>query len=110
MIVRSICPSFHTTDWLSSPMHKNAKGDAIAAINLLFASSILLSGNNFEKVEQLMDYTGIQTISSSTFHLYQRLYICTGIEAFFAQEQRAVLESHTNPLVLCGKQMYMYTI
>ena len=85
-------------------MHKNAKGDTSAAINFLFASSILLSGNNFEKVEQLMEFTGIKTISSSTYHLYQRMYVCPGIEKYFSQEQRSLLYSQPNstPLILAG--------
>ena len=69
IIVRSIYPSSHTSEWFSSPMHKNAMGDTCAAIVFWFASSILLSENNLKKVEQLMDYTGLKTISSSTYHL-----------------------------------------
>ena len=48
VVVQSKCPCSHTYELVSSPMHKSAKGNAIAANNLLFALSDLLSGNNFE--------------------------------------------------------------
>lgn len=105
VVVQSKCPCSHTYEWVSSPMHKSAKGNAIAAINLLFASSILLSGNNFEKVKQLMEFTGVQIISSSTFHLYQRVYMCPGIEELFRDARKVTLEeqlSNSLPLVLSG--------
>ena len=47
-MVQLKCPCSHTYELVSSPMHKSANGNAIAAINLLFASLDLLSGNNFE--------------------------------------------------------------
>ena len=65
--VQSKCPCSHKYEWVSSPMHKSAKGNAIAAINLLFAFSILLSGNNFEKVKQLMEFQALRFIFTSEF-------------------------------------------
>ena len=65
----------------------------------------LLSGNNFEKVKQLMEFTGVQIIPSSTFHLYQRVYMCPGIEELFRDARKATLEeqlSNSLPLVLSG--------
>lgn len=111
LIIISKCESSHTSEWMSSPTHKNAENHGIPAINLLFASSVLLSGNNFEKVNLLTDQLGLKTISSTTYHLYQRMYMCPGIESFYTQMQLAVLESlraKTSPLILAG--VYMHNV
>ena len=101
LVVKVKCTSLHTTEWMSSPLHNNAKNHAIPAINLLFASAVLVSGNNFEKVNQLINYVGLRAISHSSFYLYQRLYICPAIDCFSARKQGVVvdsLRSKSNPL------------
>ena len=108
LIVQSKCESSHTSELVSSPTHRNAEDHGIPAINLLFASSVLVSGNNFEKVNQFTDQLGLKTISSSTYYLYQRMYVCPGIECFSTRKQLAVLESlhsKTGPLILAGMRI-----
>ncbi|CAB4028463.1 Hypothetical predicted protein [Paramuricea clavata] len=46
----------------------------IAATSLQTAASILLSGNNFYKMEKFARFLGLSFISSSTFFPFQRLY------------------------------------
>ena len=41
---------------------------------------MVLSGNNFQKIENLTRILKLHVISLITFHMYQRLYICPGIE------------------------------
>ena len=46
----------------------------ITAINLQTAASILLSGNNFYKMDKFARFLGLSFISSSTFFRFQRFY------------------------------------
>jgi len=45
------------------------------ANNLQAAASILLSGNNFTKIERMFSFLGLSFMSDSTFYRMQRLYL-----------------------------------
>ena len=76
LLIKFTCPAGHCVKWTSSPSHKDSKGSSIFAINLLLANSILLSGNNIAKIDMLLDFMGVASISKSSFFLYQKQYIC----------------------------------
>lgn len=54
---------------------------------MLFSMAVVLSGNNFQKIERFSKTMSLHVISWSTFHMYQRLYICPGIEKFYFKTQ-----------------------
>ena len=103
LFIRIVCESSHTTEWASSPGHCNATGSRIPAINLLFASSLLSSGNNMAKIGLMAKFLGMTIISSATFFRYQRLYLCPGIERFWEHDQaKRTTALRATPLVLSG--------
>ena len=61
--------SGHVFSWASSPIITKRNGQAIYKINLAFASSLLVSGNNFYKINQFCTFMGTKCISASTFFL-----------------------------------------
>ena len=77
----------HKFHWTSSSQINNDNGVKLYEDNLLFAMGVVLSGNNYSKLEQYCKILEIQTISRTTFHMYQRLYICPGINKFYCRKQ-----------------------
>ena len=95
-------------DWALSPHHLNALGHSIPAINLLFASSLLLSGNNFAKIHLMAKYLGIRPSHNPATIPTSASTIMRGIDEFWAQRQAEVMEilrAKTTPVILsdiCG--------
>ena len=69
VIINWTCPSGHKGRFASS---KDV--NEMYANNLQLAGSILLSGNNFAKIEKLFSFLGLLFLSDSTFYRMQRLY------------------------------------
>ena len=59
--------------------------------NLNLTAAIVLSENQFSKISLMFQFAGLATISSSSFHAYQRLYICPAVNNYFLKDQ-----VHTN--------------
>lgn len=81
------CANAHSFTWCSSHVISNVAGNRIFLDNLLFASAVVLSGNSFSKLELFFRFMDLHIVSSTTFHSYQRLYICPGIDNYFIKEQ-----------------------
>jgi len=81
--IRTECEAGHVFMWSSSPVMKNANNAMIYECNMAFASSVLLSGNNFYKIHQLCRFLDLKCISLSTFFAYQRLFLCPVIQNFY---------------------------
>ena len=71
----------HDTDCRDSWIY-NKTPPPIVLDNILFIMAIVLSGNNFQEIENLARILSLHVISWTTFHMYQRLYICAGIEIY----------------------------
>ena len=74
------CADGHTDHWMSSHVLCEKRGQKVFVNTLLMASSILITGNNFEKVNDLFKFLGIgfyphqlSTESRGTM-LYQKCY------------------------------------
>ena len=76
LAVHCICKKGHKFHWTSSSQINNDNGVKLYEDNLLFAMGVVLSGNNYSKLEQYCKILEIQTISRTTFHMHQQLYIC----------------------------------
>ena len=87
LIVSVACQQGHRFQWTSSCVIDNKCGNTIHEDNMLFSIAVVLSGNNFQKIERFSKTLGLHIISRSTFHMYQRLYICPGIENFYFKTQ-----------------------
>lgn len=83
LVIKLKCEAGHVFSWASSLIITKRNGQAIYKINLVFASSLLLSGNNYYKRNQCCSFMGTKCISASTFFNYQRLYLCPVILKFF---------------------------
>ena len=78
----------HTMKWESSPsVSKDRLNHKSYTDNVNFASAIVLSGSNFAKIKLFCQFLGISCISKTTFHTYQRLFICPTIDRFYKREQ-----------------------
>ena len=87
LIIKGLCQRDHYFQWTSSNAIKNKIGSAVHEDNMLFSIAVVLSGNNFQKIEHFSSTLGLHVISWSTFHMYQWLYICPGIEKFYFKAQ-----------------------
>ena len=76
-----------TFTWESSECLLNQSNSRLYQDNLHFALEVLLSVNNFTKVELLCQFFGVPIISKSTFHSYQRNYIYPAINKYYTAEQ-----------------------
>ncbi|KAK3725325.1 hypothetical protein QZH41_016412 [Actinostola sp. cb2023] len=74
-----VCSKGHRGKWTSSEEYQG-----MYANNLLMSSAILLSGNNFAKVELLSKFMGLGCPSSSSFHRVQRFYAIPAIEEWWS--------------------------
>ena len=99
LVIKLKCETGHVFSWASSPTITKRSGQAIYKINLLFAASLLLSGNNYYKINQCCNFMGTKCISASTFFNYQRLYLCPVISKFY-----------TTKMVSCDMQWYAFSI
>jgi hypothetical protein len=77
--------------------------------DLMLASSILISGNNFQKMSTLATFLKLPLLSSSTFHRIQRTYIVPSIDRFWMQQQEDVLsEFQDKDLIVLGKASHVF--
>ena len=71
--------------------------------NLQLAASIMVSGNNFAKVEKMANFLGLSFISDSTFYRMQRLYFIPAIDEWWSwQREQLVQEFLDKPVIVCG--------
>jgi len=71
VVIKCLCEMGHTFVCASSPTICYAGNSEMFKNNLVFAASILLSGNNFYKIQQLCKISNISCISPTTYFLYQ---------------------------------------
>lgn len=97
-VIHWVCPAGHKGAFASS---KDENG--IYCNNLQAAASIMLSGNNFAKVEKLANFLGLSFISDSTFYRMQRLYFIPAIEEWWGWQRGELLKDFVNKeVVVCG--------
>lgn len=87
LIIHTLCENGHSFRWDSSKSFYNQNNQNMYYDNLDFASAVILSGNNFHKMEQFFRFLNTKIISTTSFFAYQRLYICSAIDHFYQAEQ-----------------------
>lgn len=74
----------------------------------MIASSILFSGNNFNKMELFAKFLQMGFPSQSSFTRLQRRYLVTSVNDFWAEKQEEmVMELANQDLVLLGKNVFL---
>ena len=68
VLIHLTCVAGHSFTWSSSPAHVNREGSVIYGNNLLLASSLLLSGNSFAKVQLMFRFLGLKMISKVMYY------------------------------------------
>ena len=97
------CANSHHGCWASSDVLCEKKNQKVYVNTLLLSASILLTGNNFDKIELFCKFLGIDFPSSSTYYRIQRLYVvpeCTEFWNDMKNEIWNVLSGE--PIILCG--------
>lgn len=87
MKIYGCCTNAHKLDWVSSDFHLNNNGSRIYNINISLASAVVLSGNSFTKMSTFFKFMNVAIISRTTFHSYQRHFICPAVNKFYEKEQ-----------------------
>ena len=85
--VSGCCTSGHRLDWASSNFHLNQNNSKIYDSNLSLVAAIILSGNNFAKMDNCFKFLGMPMVSRTTFYSYQRHFICPAVSKFYIKEQ-----------------------
>ena len=82
-------------NWTCSSGHKgrfesSRDVNELKSNNLQTAASILLSGNNFAKIEKMAKFLGLSFISESTFYRLQRLYFVPDINEWWTCQHEQI--------------------
>lgn len=92
MVMKGMCGDGHGFTWTSSDTLTNKAGSNLFKDNLDIASAVVLSGNNYAKMALFFRFLNIHIVSKTTFHLYQRNYICKGINNFYLTEHVSFMQ------------------
>ena len=97
-MIRWKCPAGHIGRFCTSGEVNN-----VLSNNLQAAAAVLLSGNNFAKVERFAKFLGLSFISSSTFFRVQKLYCIPAIDEWWQWMRGELLvEFQNKELVVSG--------
>ena len=98
IIIKSSCSAGHTHKFCSS--HQT---NEVYANNLQVATSIMVSGNQFAKIERMARFLHLQFMSKSTYYRFQRLYVVPGINEWWMwMKQELVTEFSGQDVVVGG--------
>jgi len=105
--IKSTCQKGHIFKWESSHSQINNNGSKVLIDNLDFALSILLSGNNFRKIQLLSNFFSLHLFCFTTYHTYQKLLICPTVDTFYKNEQVSLSKLYTLIYAIVSK---LYTL
>ena len=90
--------TWHKDKWSSSEEY-----DGLFTNNVQAASSTLLSGNNYSKLQLFAKFLGLGFVSESTYYRIQRLYCLPAIEEWWDWMSCSILaELKDKDTILCG--------
>ena len=93
-----VCTNEHINHrWCSQPL-LNMR---MHAGDLMLASSILISGNNFQKISTLAKCLKLPFLSSSTFHRIQGNTLCPQLTGFGCNNRRMFSVNFRTKILLC---------
>ena len=94
-----ICKNSHWFEWSTS---SSIRG--MFTTNLLLCSSLLFSGNNFQKIYRMFNFLNLKFISDRYFQLVQRKYLFPSIDDYYIRSQDIILGNlaKTDHIILAG--------
>ena len=98
LLVNSVCSSGHKHIFRSS----HELGEGVYVNSLQAAASILLSGNNFAKIERMAKFYGLAFLSKSTFYRYQRLYLIPEINEWWTWTREELIKEFVGQDLVIG--------
>ena len=98
LFIDSLCSSGHKHRFCSS----HELGEGVYVNSLQAAASILLSGNNYAKIERLANFYGLAFLSKSTFYRYQRLYLIPEINEWWTSNREELLRDFAGQGIVVG--------
>ena len=97
------CSNGHYGIWHSSSLLGRKRGQKVFVLPVLAAAAVLISGNNFEKIQMLMNFANIDFISEATFNRVQSFHAIPAIQELWQQMKLKIWEvMKGQPLVLSG--------
>lgn len=103
LLITHRCSKGHGGVWSSSAVLAEKRGQKLYVSSVLLASSVLVSGNNFEKVSLLAKGMNLKYVSSSFFSRMQSLYALPSITDLWSRVKEVVWKVFQNDvLVICG--------
>ena len=92
VVVSWSCGVGHSGQWESSDvLCQKGRGQRVYVNTVLLAASVLVSGNNFDKVSVLSKCLNLNFVSKSTYQRIQKLYAVPAIGAMW-EEMKEVME------------------
>lgn len=91
VILFGTCGNGHPFCWESSDLLCSGDQRKVYLDNLHFASTLILSGNHYKKIQMFARFYGLHILCSSSFHAHQRHYICPGINKFYECQQVSIV-------------------
>lgn len=103
LLITHKCSQGHGGVWSSSSVLGEKRGQKLYVSSVLLASSVLVSGNNFEKVSLLAKSMNLNFVSSTTFSRIQSLYALPSIRDLWNNMKEVIWKVFENDvLVVCG--------
>lgn len=97
------CSEGHAGVWHSSTVLTEKRGQKVFVTSVLLSSTILLTGNNFEKVELLAKMLKLGFVSSSTFNRIQTFHAVPAVKELWKKMKEEIWQTlEEENLVLCG--------
>lgn len=104
IVLKWTCSVGHTGEWASSDVTVRRKGQDVYANNLLWCASVLLSGNNYNKVQLMGQFMNLSTPDYSTFSRYMNFNFCSEISQMWKEMKEEVFEvlQNIDGICICG--------
>ena len=103
LLIKNQCSKGHGGVWSSSSVLGEKRGQKMYVSSVLLASSVLVSGNNFEKVCLLAKSMNLSFVSSTTFSRIQSLYALPSIGDLWSKMKEVIWKVfEKDVLVVCG--------
>lgn len=97
------CTNGHQGRWTSSKLLCQKEGQNIYTNSILLAAAVIITGNNYDKINLFFQFMNLCFISKATFSRLQRNYAIPAITSLWKEMKTDVwklLEKET--LILCG--------
>ncbi|XP_075466215.1 uncharacterized protein LOC142500249 isoform X2 [Ascaphus truei] len=95
--VIATCQNNHIFDWWSQPIVQR-----VPLANIQLPSSIIFSGNNFQKIKLMCRFMNMACVGKATFFSVERKYVYPIVLDHWRQMQQSILSEMKEPLIVMG--------